>query len=1105
MNKKTVPLFLAGCVGGGVGLYLILMLVSWWVRPAMLQQPPAYKAEELKKVETLRRVSIDPDNLPVIHRDVDYNQGRTAAWYPKNEAPALSALVKENRLPALPERIGKEPIVVEGVEGIGAYGGTWMYLATSEADIEVVQQYRMSYANLVRWSPQGYPLVPHIAKSFIVSPDSREFTFTLRKGMKWSDGHPFTADDILYWWEHECNDTLVMAKLPAIMVLHNKAGRVEKVDQYTVKFSFLEPNGMFLFRLAAQDGSFMCDAPEHYLGCYHPRLGNSELIERRMQYRKLPNARAVYRDIKTIYNPEHPRSGPWIYRTYKSTPPHVFVRNPYYCMVDTKGNQLPYVDRILYEVKSPDMIGISFAQGEATMQSRHTRYDQYTLLMSQRMKYEYDVYHWYMGERSAYSIYPNLNMRVDQDDPATGYKHTLLNDKRFRQALSLAIDRWNIIDAEYNGQTMPAQAAPGPESYFYSPQLCSSFIAYDPERAGRLLDEIGLSQRDKEGFRSFPDGSHMVFFLNYFNGFINVNVGRFVVDDWARVGIRTILRERTRNLWQIEKLTLKNDFTVYTSMGEYNPLLQPLSLVPINENAIFAAGFGKWYDKGGLFGNPLADRAHGCIAPPLDHPLRKALEAYEQVIGEQDPGQQRETFSTVLTIAAENVWSINICTSPPVLAVVKNGFRNVPRLVVDAWPYLTPGNAGPETFYFERPESAPGVFAQMKKEILEPALPHGSPALEAGHQPSATTIGSLVKYAFLAILVASVLLISLKHPFIVRRLLIMIPTLFIISVITFAIIQFPPGDFLTTKIAQLQESGDGAALQQIEDLKNLFKLDEPMPKRFFRWLGVFWFTSFQEQDKGLLQGYLGMSMENMRPVNDLVGDRILLTVLVSLGTILFTWALAIPIGIYSAVRQYSFMDYVLTFLGFIGMCIPGFLLALLLMYLSADVFGITISGLFSSEYAVQPDWTWGKVKDLLKHVWVPVVVLGVGGTGWMIRVMRANLLDELRKPYVVTARAKGVRPLKLLFKYPVRLAINPFVSGIGVLFPQIVSGGAIVSIVLSLPMVGPVMLNALMTEDMYLAGSMLMVLSMLGILGTLVSDLLLLWLDPRIRLEGGHR
>ncbi|HEY1108811.1 MAG TPA: ABC transporter permease, partial [Opitutaceae bacterium] len=224
------------------------------------------------------------------------------------------------------------------------------------------------------------------------------------------------------------------------------------------------------------------------------------------------------------------------------------------------------------------------------------------------------------------------------------------------------------------------------------------------------------------------------------------------------------------------------------------------------------------------------------------------------------------------------------------------------------------------------------------------------------------------------------------------------------------------------------------------------------------------------------------------------------TVIVSLATVLFTWAIALPTGIFSAVRQYSAGDYALTLIGFVGVSVPSFLLALVFMYAARGWFGLNIGGLFSPEYASMPGWTWGKFLDLLKHLWLPVVVLGLGSAAGMIRVMRANLLDELRKPYVATARAKGVRPLRLLLRYPVRMALNPFVSSLGGLFPHLVSGGAIVAMVLSLPMLGPTLFDALIAEDVYLAGSMLMVLSLLGMVGTLVSDLLLLWLDPRIRM-----
>jgi len=364
--------------------------------------------------------------------------------------------------------------------------------------------------------------------------------------------------------------------------------------------------------------------------------------------------------------------------------------------------------------------------------------------------------------------------------------------------------------------------------------------------------------------------------------------------------------------------------------------------------------------------------------------------------------------------------------------------------------------------------------------------------------------GSLIRWLIIGIAAAGLLMVARRHPYVGRRLMLMVPTLLIISIVSFVIIQAPPGDYLHSKIMQLQMTGESGEAE-IAEIKEMFHMDESPVQQYFRWMGLYWFIGFEAEDKGLLQGDLGRSMETRRPVNEMVGERLLLTFLISIGTILFTWAVALPIGIYSAVNQYSLGDYIFTFLGFIGMCIPNFLLALVLMYWGSEFFGVSLAGLFSPEYTVQPEWSWGKFVDLLKHIWVPIVVLGTAGTAAMIRIMRANLLDELKKPYVTTARARGVRPLKLLIKYPVRIALNPFVSGIGHIFPQLISGGAIVAIVLSLPTVGPLMLNGLLSEDMYLAGSLLMLLSLLAVLGTLVSDLLLLWLDPRIRFEGGSR
>jgi len=323
---------------------------------------------------------------------------------------------------------------------------------------------------------------------------------------------------------------------------------------------------------------------------------------------------------------------------------------------------------------------------------------------------------------------------------------------------------------------------------------------------------------------------------------------------------------------------------------------------------------------------------------------------------------------------------------------------------------------------------------------------------------------------------------------ILRRLFWMIPTLVIISIISFVIIQLPPGDYLTSYIAALAESGETVDEEQIEALRMRYALDQPVYVQYFRWIA------------GMLQGDMGMSFEWNRPVTDLIGERILLTTIISIVTLLVTWGIAVPIGIYSAVKQYSIGDYAVTFIGFIGLATPNFLLALVCMYIGYAVFDVSAGGLFSAAYQNAP-WSLAKLWDLFSHIWIPVLVIGTSGTAGMIRVMRGNLLDELRKQYVLTARAKGVHRVKLILKYPVRIALNPMISTIGWVLPSIVSGATITAVVLGLPTTGPLLLRALMNQDMYLAGSMVMMLSLLTVIGTLISDLLLLWLDPRIRYE----
>lgn len=325
--------------------------------------------------------------------------------------------------------------------------------------------------------------------------------------------------------------------------------------------------------------------------------------------------------------------------------------------------------------------------------------------------------------------------------------------------------------------------------------------------------------------------------------------------------------------------------------------------------------------------------------------------------------------------------------------------------------------------------------------------------------------------------------------YIIYRVAIAIPLLFILSIVSFVIIQLPPGDYLTTYINNLRLSGIQLNEDEVVRLKELYGLDKPLYMQYFIWI------------KNFAKGDLGRSFQWNRPVNEILAERVPMTVIISLLTTIFAWVIAIPIGIYSAIRQYSLFDYIFTFLGYIGLSMPGFLLALILMWFLFVKFGFSMTGLFSPQFATA-SWSFAKFIDLLKHVWFPVILIGMSGTAGLIRTMRGNLLDELRKQYVITARAKGLPEGKLIFKYPVRIAINPLISTIGWMLPGIISGETLVSIVLNIQTVGPVLLRAVMSQDMYLAGSITLILSILTVVGMLISDILLAWADPRIRYGG---
>ena len=325
--------------------------------------------------------------------------------------------------------------------------------------------------------------------------------------------------------------------------------------------------------------------------------------------------------------------------------------------------------------------------------------------------------------------------------------------------------------------------------------------------------------------------------------------------------------------------------------------------------------------------------------------------------------------------------------------------------------------------------------------------------------------------------------------FIVNRLILALITIWVVTLISFALIQLPPGDYITSYDAQIMTQGEVVSDLEAKALRQQYGLGDPFVIQYYKWL-----------EKAAVGNY-GISMEYQRPVTEVIGDRLFLTAILALAAAVFTYAIAVPIGVISAVKQYSITDYVATFLGFLGLAVPNFLLALALLYFGFVLFDANIGGLFSPEYASAP-YSIGKIIDLLAHLWMPALVLSIAGTAQVIRVLRANMLDELRRPYVVTARAKGLGEWKVILKYPLRVALNPVISTLGYLLPTLVSGSIIVSIVMSLPTLGPLLLRALIAQDMFLSGTIVLMIGIMTVIGTFISDLLLAWVDPRIRMEG---
>ncbi|MGH8018056.1 MAG: ABC transporter substrate-binding protein [Opitutaceae bacterium] len=751
------------------------------------EAPPRLPREEVAALAAARQSGFSSVSPPVVVENIDYASGSVAAWQPKGEAPVLEQLVREGKLPPVEQRTGAEPLVLRGPEGIGRYGGIWNDAVTWPSQVwDRMNRYNAG-VTLTRWSPSGYPIVPNVAKRWEASEDLKVWTFFLRRGMKWSDGHPFTANDFIYWYDWE---VLYFQRLGyalnddgyRLLRSGDTYGRVERVDDYTVRFVFPQPNPFFLELIAGTSVKELF-APRHYLEKYHPELGDPELIREIMRRRRFSEPQQVYLEVKREDNPEHPRINPWIYRRYSPHAPHAFVRNPYYWAVDPAGNQLPYIDQITEEVVTPELLALKTASGgyPAIFETADLKLSNYGLYMAGTLRYNYDVRHYGSGQSSLWSIVPNLNLHVEPGDERGEQKAALLQSREFRQALSLAINRRAIIRAEFFGFGEPAQVAPAPASPFHSEQLYKAFTGHDPGRADALLDGLGLTRRDTDGYRTLPDGSPMVWFIIYSEN-TPPDIFQFVLDDWAAIGIRAHARPVTEGIKFAERMAASYEFYGTPSYVDFIPVVDPKSFVPVDRWAAFAPVYGRWYESRLLAGHDEA--AARAEPPPPGSVFADALDLYEQAMTASSRDEGIRLFRQLLDRIANEVWSISIASAPPAIAVVRNDLHNVPLHGITGNVFHTPLNLGAETFYFENPGMSPGAIARLREDLT---APQPSPLLVAGEeareQDAGRKVGRLLRWLLGAVVVAGLGMLAVRHPFVGRRLMLFVPMLLVISII----------------------------------------------------------------------------------------------------------------------------------------------------------------------------------------------------------------------------------------------------------------------------------------------------------------------------------
>lgn len=648
---------------------LVALVVLLGYGSSFLARRESLTPEELARLEERKTAG---RREPVGHHAVqEWAGGRSFA-----EAPELRQRVQAGDLPAVEERLPRDPLVIVPPQQEGPYGGVWSQYSTGPRDVGSMST--LFYETLVRWDPMLRDFLPNLAADWSIEEEGRVYTFRLREGVRWSDGEPFGADDILFWYQHVLLNPALTPAIPQPYVRGGQVMEVEKVDDRTVRFRFAEPHGLFLQWVANPLMMEPMAYPAHYFQQFHPDFVDPDELDRRARALGFSFWHQVFIDKAEWHNPDEPTLAAWNLIRPPPARQITFERNPYYWKVDPSGNQLPYIDRLTFRIASRETITLNFIRGAMGVQNRHTDLKNYALLMEHRESGDYRI----LERLSSFGtgvLMPNLNHR----DPVMG---EIISDRRFRVALSHAIDRHEISEAIYFGLGEPMQMSPTPGLPLYREEHAKRYTGFDPEKANRLLDEMGLDRRDRRGMRLRPDGKPLSIQIDMFELIGDIETMQLVAEAWEAVGIRADAKQLAGSLFYTRMPARLHDVAVGGNSSMHTPLINHMYFVPMGLGARHALSYARWFMSNGESGEE----------PPPE--MKRVGEIYRQIETTIDRAQQEALAEEILEINSREAWLIGLVGNLPALELVHNTFRNVPDTAV---AFGSAGVTAPECYAVE--------------------------------------------------------------------------------------------------------------------------------------------------------------------------------------------------------------------------------------------------------------------------------------------------------------------------------------------------------------------------------------------------------------------